>query len=182
MASSPTGRVPGICVARSQGSGMCRSHRAIRFRAVSVYTQGVCWNDAACSLGTAPQQKKAITSAGYHDPCLDLDFQLCDFQVSTAPFSSGLCSAYEFALDKAPLASMCKVVDIARNSHGRSILEDEAQVYAALHQLQGEVVPKLYGCHNVWGILHVLALEPMGVAIPNDTVISANQDDEESPR
>jgi hypothetical protein len=97
-------------------------------------------------------QKKAIADAGYYDvaptrgtyPCLNLDFRLCDFQVSTARHSNLFfvvrTNLLQDALDKAPLPSMCKVIDIVRNLHGRSTLEDEARAYAALQHLQGEVI------------------------------------------
>jgi hypothetical protein len=130
------------------------------------------------------EQRKAIEHTGYYNvaptcgtyPCLNLDFRLCDFQISSARHSMlgyvVRTNLLQDALDKVPLASMCKVVDIVRNSHGRAVLEDEARAYAALQHLQGEVIPKLYGYYNIWGILHLLALEPVGVAVPNDIVIS----------
>jgi hypothetical protein len=137
------------------------------------------------SASALNMQKKAIAVAGYYDvapiqgtyPCLDLDFRLCDFEFSTIRRSSLGCVVHtnllQDSLNKGPLPSMCKIVDIDSNPHGRSTLNDEAQAYAALQPLQGKVIPKLYGYYNVWGILHVLALEPVGVAFPNDLVISA---------
>jgi tRNA A-37 threonylcarbamoyl transferase component Bud32 len=37
--------------------------------------------------------------------------------------------------------------------------------------LQGEVIPKFYGFYQVWGILRLLALEPVGDAISEDETI-----------
>jgi tRNA A-37 threonylcarbamoyl transferase component Bud32 len=45
-------------------------------------------------------------------------------------------------------------------------------MYAALRDLQGDAIPKLYGYYGVWGILHILALEPVGHAISEDRVIT----------
>ena len=44
----------------------------------------------------------------------------------------------------------------------------EVRTYAALEHLQGNVIPKLYGFYEVWGILRLNALEPVGNAIPED--------------
>jgi len=47
-----------------------------------------------------------------------------------------------------------------------SSLDYEAHAYAALQDLQGQVIPKLYSFYEVWGILQFLALEPVSKAIP----------------
>jgi len=62
-------------------------------------------------------------------------------------------------------------MDALRYPEKVSTLEDEATTYAALEELQGKVIPKLYGLYEVWGILHLLALEPVGDAIPQDAEI-----------
>lgn len=54
------------------------------------------------------------------------------------------------SIDKPSLAVMCKVVDIVR--HGNNTLELEIRAYATLQLLQGDVIPRFYGCYNVWGI------------------------------
>ena len=53
-----------------------------------------------------------------------------------------------------------------------NLLDDEARAYAALQNLQGEVIPTLYGFYRVWGILKLLALEPVGDAIPEGEEIN----------
>jgi len=52
-----------------------------------------------------------------------------------------------------------------------NLLDDEAHAYAALQSLQGQVIPTLYGFYEVWGILKLLALQPVGNAIPEDKLI-----------
>jgi hypothetical protein len=138
----------------------------------------------ALSATGLKQQKKAIESAGYYDvgpthgtyPRLNLDFRLCDFQLSSARRSTLGCvvltNLLQDTLDKASLVSICKVVDISRNPLRRAVLEDEVRAYAALRHLQGEVIPKVYGYYEVWGMLDLLALEPVGDAIQNEVVIS----------
>ena len=44
-------------------------------------------------------------------------------------------------------------------------LQAEANSYAALRILQGVAIPRVYGLYNVWGILHVLALQLVGEPI-----------------
>jgi hypothetical protein len=133
-------------------------------------------------------QKRAIKAAANYNvgpthgtyPCLQLDFRLCDFQLSSARRSSTslgsvvLTNLLRDALNKTPLVSMCKVVDISCNPPYRSVLENEVRAYAALQHLQGEVIPKVYGYYDVWRMLRVIALEPVGVAIQNEDVISKN--------
>jgi hypothetical protein len=130
----------------------------------------------AASKTALKEQKKAIQRAGFYKvapthgkyACLDLDFRLCDFQLSSAREPTLGCvvctNLLRDALNKAPLLAMCKAVDAVRDSTARNALEGESCVYAALEKLQGEVIPRVYGYYNVWGILHLLALEPVGDA------------------
>jgi tRNA A-37 threonylcarbamoyl transferase component Bud32 len=67
---------------------------------------------------------------------------------------------------------MCKIADVIHTPDARIALQDEAKMYAALRSLQGTVIPKLYGYYEVWGILHMLALEPVGKVISEDRVIT----------
>jgi tRNA A-37 threonylcarbamoyl transferase component Bud32 len=50
-------------------------------------------------------------------------------------------------------------------------LAREVRAYAALEHLQGNVIPKLYGFYEIWGILRLIALQPVGDAIPEDEQI-----------
>ena len=64
------------------------------------------------------------------------------------------------------LSVICKVLDVFRYPTTGDLLEDEAHVYAALQARRGQVIPTLYGFYEVWGILKLLVLEPVGDAIP----------------
>jgi hypothetical protein len=129
-------------------------------------------------------QKKAIKAAQNYSvapkngtyPCLDLDLRLCDFQLSTARYS-GIGSAVhasflQESIDKPPLPVMCKIVDVIRRDDLDDMLNSELRTYAALQDLQGKVIPRLYGYYNVWGILDILALEPVGHAVTEDQTIT----------
>jgi len=129
-------------------------------------------------------QKNAIKAAQNYSvapkngtyPCLDLDLRLCDFQLSTARYS-GIgsmvhASFLQESIDKPPLSVMCKVVDVIRRDDLDDMLESELRTYAALQDLQGKVIPRLYGYYNVWGILDILALEPVGHAVTEDQTIT----------
>jgi tRNA A-37 threonylcarbamoyl transferase component Bud32 len=50
-------------------------------------------------------------------------------------------------------------------------LYNEASAYAALESLQGQAIPKFFGFYEIWGILKLLALEPVGYAIPEGEII-----------
>ena len=63
-----------------------------------------------------------------------------------------------------------KVVDTIR--HDDEVLEPEIKTYAALHHLQGHFIPRVYGFYNIWGILDILALEPVGEAVSEDERIT----------
>jgi tRNA A-37 threonylcarbamoyl transferase component Bud32 len=53
-----------------------------------------------------------------------------------------------------------------------NLLDSEAHAYVALENLQGKVIPKLYGFYEIWRILQLIALEPVGTAIPEDEQIN----------
>jgi hypothetical protein len=130
------------------------------------------------------ERKKAIAVAGNYAAVptggaytrLNLDFRLCKFELSSARHSElGWVVRAELLQDahnKPPLAAMCKIMDVAHNPAASSALEGEARAYAALHTLQGKVIPRLYGYYEVWGILHVLALQPVGDALLEEGVIA----------
>jgi tRNA A-37 threonylcarbamoyl transferase component Bud32 len=63
-------------------------------------------------------------------------------------------------------------VDVIHRPESGTALLSKARAYAALQTLQGHVIPKFYGYYNVWGILKILALEPVGTSIPKDQKIS----------
>ncbi|KIM35406.1 hypothetical protein M413DRAFT_20768 [Hebeloma cylindrosporum] len=101
---------------------------------------------------------------------LPVDFHLCRFDISSARQGATCCILYgrlpegegEGEDDRRVIY---KAVDVLRYPDGADWLEDEVRVYVALQHLQGRVIPTLFGYYEVWGILHVLALEPVGEAI-----------------
>jgi hypothetical protein len=103
--------------------------------------------------------------------CLALDYHLCRFDRSYArPGASGCVVMAKFlqpsSLGRDPgLEVICKVVDVVRYTDAGGLLEGEARAYAALQSLQGQVIPTFYGFYEVWGILKLLALQPVGDAI-----------------
>lgn len=55
------------------------------------------------------------------------------------------------------------------------MLQSELQTYSALLHLQGHFIPidRVYGFYNIiWGILDILALEPVGEAVSEDEKIT----------
>jgi hypothetical protein len=129
------------------------------------------------------QRKKAVRDSeeytmypvGGKYQCIPLDFRLCHFDLSSARNRASGCVVngrlISVSVGKSDLRVVFKVVDILRYPDAASTLEDEASAYASLEDLQGKVIPKLYGFYEVWGILRLLALEPVGDAIPQDAYI-----------
>jgi hypothetical protein len=103
---------------------------------------------------------------------LPIDFRLCDFDISSARRGLSGCIVRAQLLPPSARGDViCKVVDITCYPEVANSLEDEARAYAALQDLQGDVIPVLCGFYGVWGILRFLALEPVGNAISEDEPI-----------
>ena len=103
-----------------------------------------------------------------------LDFRLCKFDLSSAQYGerAGGCIVWGGLLsDTECLDVVFKVVDVCRYPDAPEFLQEEADAYAALYDLQGQVIPKVYGLYEIWGILHVLALQSVGDAISEDEPI-----------
>jgi hypothetical protein len=66
-----------------------------------------------------------------------------------------------------------KVVDVLRYPDAANSLDGEARAYAAL--LQGKVIPTLYGFYQVLGIPWLLALEPVGDAVPEPDTLHEDE-------
>jgi hypothetical protein len=123
------------------------------------------------------EQKKAILLAGKYQvkptgqtyELLPLDFRLCDFILSSARSTETGCIVLtelcQESLGRPPLQVVCKIVDALRYPTPSSMLQTEANNYAALYPLQGVAIPRVCGFYSVWGILHVLVLEPVGEPI-----------------
>jgi hypothetical protein len=110
--------------------------------------------------------------------CLPLDYHICRFDLSSARRgASGRVPVVNTQFLEpsilSDLAVVCKVVDVMRYPSTGDLLEDEdeARAYAALKHLQGQVIPTFYGFYEMWGILKLLALEPVGDAIPEGEYI-----------
>lgn len=103
-----------------------------------------------------------------------LDFCLCDFDLSSARERAGGCIVWGRLLQSITnsLDVVFKVVDACRYPDAPEVLQDEANVYAALYKLQGRVIPMVYGLYEVWGILQILALQPVGIALSDQDKIS----------
>lgn len=108
--------------------------------------------------------------------CLTLDIRLCRFDLSSARRRAEGCVVNtQFpaaSVGKRGLQIVCKVVDVLRYPDTANLLNNEARAYTVLPNLQGEVIPTLYGFYEVWGILQLLALEPVGNAIWEDEQIN----------
>ena len=125
------------------------------------------------SMAAWKDRKSAVDVAqGYHmQPvngeyqCVALDFHLCCFDLSSARHGTNACVVKTRLLTssvlKHDLQVVCKVVDGLRHPNAVNSLADEAHAYAALQNLQGKVIPTLYGYYDVWGILRLLALKPV---------------------
>lgn len=109
-------------------------------------------------------------------PCLTLDFRLCFFDLSSARRGGYGCVVNARFLQPSgqngDLDVVCKFVDVVRYPDAKDLLKGETHAYAALRNLQGQVIPTLYGFYEVWGILQLLVLEPVGDAIPDDELIT----------
>jgi hypothetical protein len=125
----------------------------------------------------------AIAAAEYHAlpvngeyQCLNLDFRLCRFHVSSARCGANGCVVHgqliRPSIAKFDLNVIFKIVDVMRYPDAAALLEGEARAYASLQGLQGTVIPKFYGFYSVWGILTLLALQPVGDSIPDNEEIN----------
>jgi len=124
------------------------------------------WNAAFIAAGQYHTQPDPID---HQYQCLPLDFRLCHFDRGSARHGeNAACMVTAKLLNPSgsDLTVICKVGDVCRNPDLGNYLEDEAHAYAVLQNLQGHVIPTLYGFYEMWGILKLLALEPIGDAIP----------------
>ncbi|KIM90450.1 hypothetical protein PILCRDRAFT_59694 [Piloderma croceum F 1598] len=100
---------------------------------------------------------------------LPLDFCLCCFDLSSVRCGEKGCVVTARLISSTILKNnlhvVCKVVDGLCYPNAANLLDNEARTYTALQNLQGKAIPTLYGFYEVWGILQLLALEPVGNAI-----------------
>jgi hypothetical protein len=139
----------------------------------------------ARNLETKTAWKEGITRGAeeYHSQplngeyqCLALDLRRCFFDLSSTRRGSNSCVVNARFLPSSDpnsdLHVVCKVVDVLHYPAAKDLLKDELLAYAALQNLQGQAIPTLYGFYEVWGILQLLALEPVGDAISDDELIN----------
>jgi hypothetical protein len=133
-------------------------------------TSMTAWQDRIGAVCNTQEYHMLPVSGKYHS--LALDFRLCRFNPSSARRGAMGCVVNtQFlapSVGKRDLQVVCKVVDILRYPVAANWLDDEVRAYAALRNLQGKVIPTLYGFYEIWGILRFLALEPVGNAISED--------------
>ncbi len=130
------------------------------------------------AINNAQQYRMQPVNGDYE--CRALDFRLCLFDLSTARYGRNGCVVEtRLVLPPRMLGSnihtskaICKVVDATRYPDAVERLDAEVRAYAALITLQGKVIPKLYGSYMVWGILRLIALQPVGRAIAENEAIS----------
>ena len=126
--------------------------------------------------------KERRAGKGYHMhpvdgkyQCIALDFHSCFFDLSSCHHGTKSCVLngrfLRPSVEEGDLHVIYKVVDVSRYCDVADMLEHEACAFAALENLQGKVIPTLYGYYEIWGILRLLALEPVGKAIPEDEEI-----------
>ena len=132
------------------------------------------WKDRKLAAGVAQKYHMKPVNGAYE--CLAIDFRLCHFDLSSARRGANGCViTAQFlppSVGHSTLSVVCKVVDALRYPDTATSLYDEACAYAALQDLQGKVIPRLYGFYEVWGILRFLALQPVGNAISEDEQIN----------
>ncbi|KIM83425.1 hypothetical protein PILCRDRAFT_69679 [Piloderma croceum F 1598] len=136
-------------------------------------TSTTAWKERKGAVVDAQEYRMLPVDGDYQ--CLALDFRLCRFDLSSARHGANGCVVNARLLapfvGKRDLQVVCKVVDVLRYPDAAKLLDDEAHAYAALQNLQGQVIPTLYGFYEVWGILKLLALQPVGNAILEDELI-----------
>jgi hypothetical protein len=136
-------------------------------------TSTTAWKERKGAVGDAEKYHMQPVNGAYQ--CLDIDFRLCHFDLSSACRGANGCVVTARFLPSSvgghDLQVVCKVVDALRYPDAANSLDFEARAYAALQDLQGEVIPTLHGFYEVWGILQFLALEPVGNAVSEDEQI-----------
>lgn len=133
-------------------------------------TSMTAWKEREAAVSAAAEYHALPVNGEYQ--CLDLHFHLCRFNLSSARRGANGSVVYgqllQGSIFKHNTDVIFKIVDVMRYPHAGDSLADEAHAYASLQDLQGEVIPKLYGFYNVWGILKLLALQPVGNNISDD--------------
>jgi hypothetical protein len=141
--------------------------------------------DTSTLTGRNDRDRAVLRAGSYHPtavngsyPIVDLDPHLCHFDRSFVRHTPQRGFTVKATLMRggiftADLPVFCKIIDLAQRGDSLSMLDTEMQNYAILQHLQGQVIPRVRGYYNVWGLLRLLALEDVGTAIPASSPISA---------
>ena len=136
-------------------------------------TSAAARKDRKAAVGVAERYHMQPVNGVYQSRAID--FRLCRFDLSSARRGANGCVVTTrfppSSVGGRDLHVVCKVVDVLRYPDAANSLDHEARAYAALQDLQGEVIPTLHGFHEVWGILQFLALESVGNAVSEDEQI-----------
>ena len=137
-------------------------------------TSSAAWKEQKRAISDAQEYHMLPVNGDYR--CLPLDIRLCHFDLSSARHGENGCHVVNArfvapSVGKPDLQVVCKIVDVLRYPEAAESLNKEAHTYAALKNLQGKVIPTLYGYYEIWGFLRILALEFVGNAVPEDEKI-----------
>ena len=129
--------------------------------------------DAA--IAKAQSYHSVVTNGSYQ--VLPLDPRLCHFDRSAVRHAPRRGSTLKAKLERGifvggNLNVFCKIVDLFQRRDSINALDLEVRNYATLQNLQGIVIPRVYGYYDIWGLLRLLALEDVGTAIPEDGEIN----------
>ena len=155
------------------------------------HTSPTIWNSPrnrhfSTSTPSGPKDRdRAVLRAGsYHPtvvngsyPIVELDPRLCRFERSfvrhTPQWGFTVRATLLRGGNTTDLEVFCKITDLAQRGDSLGMLDTEMQNYAILQHLQGQVIPRVHGYYNIWGLLRVLVLEDVGTAIPAVGLINA---------
>lgn len=121
------------------------------------------------AIRLAGSSRSTVVAGSYE--ILQLDPRLCRFDRTSVRHAPQRGCTVRATLARGILAGgsldvFCKVVDLFQRKDSIDGLDREVRNYAILHNLQGEVIPRVRGYYDVWGLLRLLALEDVGTAIP----------------
>ncbi len=141
--------------------------------------------DTSTLTGRNDRDRAVLRAGSYHPtavngsyPIIELDPRLCCFDRSFVRHTPQRGFTVKAMLMRggiftADLPVFCKIIDLAQRGDSLGMLNMEMQNYAILQHLQGQVIPRVRGYYNVWGLLRLLALEDVGTAIPASSPIGA---------
>jgi hypothetical protein len=152
--------------------------------AMSLVPSNLYFSSASDSNKAEQECQEAIIAAHNYEmlpiggtyPCLPINIRLCQWTRPSIHHSEkgGCVARAKFPLDckdQMEITVICKLIDVFRNIDSIEWLESEAQTYANLITLQGQVVPRIHGYYDLWGIVNFLMLQDVGVALSEGEAI-----------